>query len=295
MADILGIVFRRFAAGSVTSDLIFPANLKGNTLVLGDVNMSTSVLFLAAVTAATDLGLKVLFFTQTPFQSLPVSLRGSVPGLKLESLKNIKFVYAKTLEELLEDVASLHELATETVAPPSLIIVDGLERYLHMPRSGPLQDELSPAAHVVALLHDTAAFLTQVLLKRGENQGENQGLCRIMVSFQSECEGRWDNEAQVSDLLLSVLDRYLQVRCTLEEVRGVEGAGLNEWQVYLSATYPQLDQHGEGCGDHRQQLHLVVQSGGVLEFRPVPGAEQEIPDQRDDSKQETEGCRDGVN
>lgn len=89
MADILGVVFRRFASGTVTRDVIFPPHAEGNTLVLGDVNISRSVLFLAAVTAATDLGLKVLFFTQTPFQSLPVSLRASIPGLKLESLKVI--------------------------------------------------------------------------------------------------------------------------------------------------------------------------------------------------------------
>lgn len=85
MADILGVVFRRFASGTVIS----PPHAEGNTLVLGDVNVSRSVLFLAAVTAATDLGLKVLFFTQTSFQSLPVSLRASIPGLKLESLKVI--------------------------------------------------------------------------------------------------------------------------------------------------------------------------------------------------------------
>lgn len=92
MADILGVVFRRFASGAVTSDLLFPSSVEGNTLVIGEVNISRSVLFLAAVTAATDLGLKVLFFTQTPFQSLPVSLRASVPGLKLESLKVIIMV-----------------------------------------------------------------------------------------------------------------------------------------------------------------------------------------------------------
>jgi len=89
MADILGVVFRRFAPGTGTSDLVFPSRVEGNTLVLGDVNIRRSVLFLSAVTAASDLGLKVLFFTQTPFQSLPVSVRDSVPGLKLDSLKVI--------------------------------------------------------------------------------------------------------------------------------------------------------------------------------------------------------------
>ncbi|KAG1931476.1 ATPase SWSAP1 [Pimephales promelas] len=266
MADILGVVFRRFAPGTGTSDLVFPSRVEGNTLVLGDVNIRRSVLFLSAVTAASDLGLKVLFFTQTPFQSLPVSVRDSVPGLKLDSLKNVKFVYVKTLEELVEDVASLHELASDAASPPSLIIVDGLERYLQ----GPLQDDPGPVARVAALLHDTAAFLTQIL----QNRADGQGLCRVMLSFQSECEGSRDSE--VPDLLLSVLDRYLQVRCTFEEM-----AGQNEWQVYLSDTSPSSAHQG-------QQWHVGLQAGGVLEFRPVIGEEQQILDQRDKSKQGNE-------
>ncbi|XP_067227691.1 ATPase SWSAP1 [Chanodichthys erythropterus] len=275
MADILGVVFRRFASGSLTSDLLFPSSVEGNTLVIGDANISRSVLFLAAVTAATDLGLKVLFFTQTPFQSLPVSLRASVPGLKLENLKNVKFVYVKTLKELVEDVASLHELASEAASTPSLIIVDGLEKYLHGPQGGLLQDDLGPVAHVAALLHDTAAFLTQIQ----QNRTDGQGLCRVMVSFQSECEGSRDSEAP--DLLLSVLDRYLQVRCTLEEM-----AGQNEWQVYLSGTCPSL-------GDQGQQWHMVLQTGGAVEFRPVIIGEQQILNQQDKSRQENERREDG--
>lgn len=271
MADILGVVFRRFASGTVTSDVMFPPDAEGNTLVLGDANVSRSVLFLAAVTAATDLGLKVLFFTQTPFQSLPVSLRASVPGLKLESLKNVKFVYVKTLEELVEDIASLHELASEAASPPSLIIVDGLDHYLRGSRVGPLQDDLSPVAHVAALLHDTAAFLSQIL----QNRADGQGLCRVMVSFQSEGEGSRDSDALAPELVLSVLDRYLQVRCTLEEVKR-DG----EWRVYLSVMCPSLV----------QQWHMVLRAGGALEFRPVFGGEQQILDQPEKHKQENERC-----
>ncbi|XP_016091420.1 ATPase SWSAP1 [Sinocyclocheilus grahami] len=280
MADILGVVFRRFASGNVTSDVMFPSHVEGNTLLLlGDVNISRSVLFLAAVTAATDLGLKVLFFTQTPFQSLPVSLRASIPGLKLESLKNVKFVYVKTLEDLLEDITSLHELASEATSPSSLIIVDSLDHYLHGSRVGPLQDDLSPVAHVAALLHDTAAFLTQIL----QSRADGQGLCRVMVSFQSEREGSRDSEVLAPELLLSVLDRYLRVRCTLEEVKRDGEAGQNEWQVYLSV----------GCPSQVQQWHMVLQTGGALEFSPVIGGEQQILDQPDESKQENERCGDG--
>uniref|UniRef100_A0A673FIN7 Uncharacterized protein n=1 Tax=Sinocyclocheilus rhinocerous TaxID=307959 RepID=A0A673FIN7_9TELE len=64
-------------------------------------------------------------------------------------------------------IASLHELASEAASPSSLIIVDSLDHYLHGSRVGPLQDDLSPVAHVAALLHDTAAFLTQILQNLG--------------------------------------------------------------------------------------------------------------------------------
>lgn len=193
-------------------------------------------------------------------------------------LQNVKFVYVKTLEELVEDIASLHELASEAASPPSLIIVDGLDHYLYGSRVGPLQDGLSPVAHVAALLHDTAAFLSQIL----QNRSDGQGLCRVMVSCQSECEGSRDSEALAPELLLSVLDRYLQVRCTLEEVKRDKEAGLNEWQVYLSVMCPSLV----------QQWHMVLQAGGALEFRPVFSGEQQIVDQPEKSKQENERCGD---
>lgn len=273
MADILEAAFRRFASAPITSDVIFPRHVESNSIVVGDRESSRCVLFLAAVTAATDLGLQVLFFTQTPFESLQVSLKGSVPELKLEALKNVKFVYAKTLEEFLEDVASLHEL----VSPPSLIIVDDLERYIHGSRSGPLQDDLSPVAHAAALLHDTAAFLTKVL----HNKGDNQGPCRFIISFQAPCD---EGEAQAADLLLSVLERYLQVRCTLEEVVVDGETERKEWQVYLSSTRPSPDQQGGGV----QQWHLVMQSSGAVEFRPVGDGEGKITDQQENSKRDVE-------
>ncbi len=187
-------------------------------------------------------------------------------------LQNVKFVYVKTLEELVEDIASLHELVSEAASPPSLIIVDGLDHYLHGSRVGPLQDDLSPVAHVAALLHDTAAFLSQIL----QTRSDGQGLCRVMVSCQSECEGSRDSEALAPELLLSVLDRYLQVRCTLEEVKR------DEWQVHLSVMCPSLV----------QQWHMVLQAGGALEFRPVFGGEQQIVDRPEKSKQEKERCGD---
>ncbi|TRY56063.1 hypothetical protein DNTS_017908 [Danionella cerebrum] len=239
MADFLGVLFRRFSTG--TSDSALPPLIEGNTLVVGDANVTRSLLFLAAVTAATDLGIRVLFFTQSPFQSLPVSLRASLPELKLESLKNVQFVYSQCLPELMEDVASLHQLPS----PPSLIIVDSLDQYLLGTRDG--QDDLGPVAHTIALLHDTAAFLSQ----------GQQAPCRLLVSWHGE------KDVESTDQMLDILDRFLQVRCTLEGQTGYLGQSEHrEWQVYLSFTCPAPELKG-------QQWNMLQHPVGTVEFRCV--------------------------
>lgn len=58
-----------------------------SSLVVGDTDISRSVLLLAAVTAASEMGVRVMFFTQTQIQSLPVCLQKCVPSLSPESLK----------------------------------------------------------------------------------------------------------------------------------------------------------------------------------------------------------------
>ncbi|XP_037400611.1 ATPase SWSAP1 isoform X3 [Pygocentrus nattereri] len=207
MVDILDIVFKRFSLQRHVSSNINVSALENGVLVVGDENINRSLLFLAAVTAASELGIKVLFFTQSQFQSLPVNFQGSASsGLKPEYLKKIRFVYPKTLDDLLEDVASLHELVAEAAALPSLVIVDSLERYVCGPaaQNRPQQETQSAAAHVVALLHDTAAFLTQNL--------ENEAQCRVIVSIQPEWKGQGGCDQLVLDPILFVLERYLQVQ-----------------------------------------------------------------------------------
>lgn len=175
------------------------------------------------------------------------------------------------LEDLLEDVASLHELVLEAAALPSLIIVDGLEQYVsgHVAQDRPQREAQSAAAHVVALLHDTAAFLTQKL----NAQAENQAQCRVIVSIQPERKGQGGCDQLGSDPLLSILERYLQVRCTSEKVRRDEGP--NEWLLYLSGPELQV----AGCDDAVEQLRwrAVLQPNGILEFCPVSPRKEETP------------------
>uniref|UniRef100_A0A4W6EBY8 SWIM-type zinc finger 7 associated protein 1 n=1 Tax=Lates calcarifer TaxID=8187 RepID=A0A4W6EBY8_LATCA len=100
-----------------------------------------------------------------------------------------------TVEELLQQIASLHESTNTSPTPPSLIIVDRLESFLCGPgggsHSGFHPGEQSCAAHLSALLCDTAAFLTQIL----EQRSTSSGPCRVIASFQSEV-----NTGQVSSL-----------------------------------------------------------------------------------------------
>lgn len=91
MADILTLVFRTFMSDSglkkTTTPGPPPSTAGGSALLVGDPSTSRSLLLLAAVTAASELGARVVFFSQTQIQSLPVSLQTRVPSLSPESLK----------------------------------------------------------------------------------------------------------------------------------------------------------------------------------------------------------------
>ncbi|KAI3359354.1 hypothetical protein L3Q82_002857 [Scortum barcoo] len=190
-----------------------PAPPGCGTLLVGDRSLSRSLLLLAAVSAASELDMRVVVFTQTQIQSLPVALQRCVPSLSPESLKKIKFSYPRTLEELMQQVASLHESTNTSPTPPSLIIVDGLEGYLCGPEGGSHSGfhpgEQSCAAHLSALLCDSAAFLTQLLKQRTSSPAP----CRLIASFHSEADSRpLAGEASSTDPILDVLDRYFQIR-----------------------------------------------------------------------------------
>ncbi|XP_041812608.1 ATPase SWSAP1 isoform X2 [Chelmon rostratus] len=222
------------------------------------------------------MGMKVIFFTQTQIQSLPVSLQKCVPSLSPQCLKKIKFSYPRTVEELLQQVASLHESTNTSPTPPSLIIVDRLEGYLRGPRDGSHSGfhpgEQSCAAHLSALLCDSAAFLTHLLKQRSSSSAP----CRLIASFQSEGDtGQTSHEASATDPILDVLDRYFQVRCTLDRDRSYEAAaaGLQEaWHIYFSET---AITEASSTKDHEdrpgvaQEWQLLIFPDGLMEFRLV--------------------------
>lgn len=270
MADILALVFKCFSESAGVNEVPWSAPALG-TLVVGEHNLSRSVLLLAAVTAASESGLRVSFFTRTQIQSLPVALQRRVPSLNPGTLKKIKFCYPRTLEELLVQVAGLHESLNSSPSPPALLIVDSLEGYLCTPFPNNLHtSEQSSTAHLSALLCDTASFLTQVL----EKQGSNSAPCRVIASFQPQ-EGTDPKAGEHSsaDPVLDVLDRYFQVRCTLDQDRSYEAtaSGLKQvWNIFLSGSgmtnCEQKNEEKPEAGSV-QEWKLLVSSDGLMEFK----------------------------
>ncbi|KAL2101012.1 hypothetical protein ACEWY4_002773 [Coilia grayii] len=285
MADILEAVFKRHGclnSQPQTGDQSVFCNRStecSSVVVAGERGISRALLFLAAVTAAADLDLKVLFYTHTAIQKFPVPVNETMTDLKPDSLKKIKFVYRRSLEELLLDVASQHELASGAAASaPSLVLVDGLDSYLHgigvgggggsgggsgVGSGGSRKDEMSTTAHLAALLMDTSSFLTRIHEEMADSRGMERGAvipCRVIASYHS------DVEAMTADPVLGVLDRYFPTRCTLVKDAGSSGGGdefAHEWQVYLSGTGVR---HGAA---NELEWYLVVHANGAMEFSPI--------------------------
>ncbi|XP_061829637.1 ATPase SWSAP1 isoform X2 [Nerophis lumbriciformis] len=127
MADVLTHMFANLSQADSKKDVVTPAPPECGVLIVGEQSLGRSLLLLTAVTAASQVGMKVVFFAPQQIQSLPASLQKCAPSLSPESLKKITFCYPRTAEELCRQIAGLHE--SSSTFPPSLIIVDRLEDY----------------------------------------------------------------------------------------------------------------------------------------------------------------------
>ncbi|XP_018594180.2 ATPase SWSAP1 [Scleropages formosus] len=231
----------------------------------------TPLMFLAAITATSELGLKVLFLSPSPVPSLPGPVQEALAKLSPEALKKMQFRYPGSLEELLHEVASLHESPSRGASPPSLVILDRMEHYLRPGRDGVLQQDRAAAAHISALLLDTAAFLTQKL----EERGEAALSCQVIVAFDPEWEGRTSGDLTTADPILTIVDRYFPLRCTLsqdERCAPLQAAAKTEevWQICFSrlgVTTPcSTNTEDSGLG---QLWRLVVCQDGAMNFSVV--------------------------
>ncbi|XP_072298335.1 ATPase SWSAP1 [Eucyclogobius newberryi] len=280
MSDILTLVFKMFRSQSelsaVNEGSLAPAPAPARSaLVVGEQVLSRSVLLLAAVTAASEGGFRVVFLTQTQIQSLPVALQRRVPNLTPATLKKIQFCYPRTLEELLVQVAGLHQSPHSPPSAPALIIVDGLEGYLCASgpsiSSGVHTSEQSSAAHLSALLCDTASFLTHVL----EKHGSAHAPCRLIASFQPQGDSEQKGGEASTNPILDVLDRYFQMRCILDQDRSYESTsgGLQQvWNIYLSClgrrkTSCRKDGVEKKEDQAVQEWRLLLSPDGLMEFK----------------------------
>lgn len=189
-------------------------------------------------------------------------------SLFLFNFKKIKFCYPRTLEELLQQVAALHESSNTSPTPPSLIIVDRLEAYLCGPgdsrQAGFHLEHLSCAAHLSALLCDTAVFLT-----RGSS---SSAPCQLIASYLSEEDSGQAGGQTRADSVLDVLDRFFQARCTLTQDKSyeAEAAGLQEiWHIYISGTSDSNTESFEDRKGEDQEWRLLISSSGLMEFKTV--------------------------
>lgn len=180
------------------------------------------------------------------------------------------------MEELLQQVAGLHESTNTSPTPPSLIIVDRLEGYLSGlgfgSSNGYQLGEHSCAARLSALLLDTSVFLTQRL----QECDPSLAPCRVIVSFQSERDTRQETgEASATDPILDVLDRYFQTRCTLcrDGSPNTAQAGLQElWHIYFSGKGVAGSSSPKDCDDKQglaQEWQLLLYPEGLVQFKLV--------------------------
>lgn len=174
----------------------------------------------------------------------------------------------------MQQVAFLHDSTNTSPTPPSLIIVDGLGGYLFGSGGGSrfYPEQQSCAARLSALLCDTAIFLTQLLQQRSSSLAP----CHLIASYMSEVDnGQANREASATDPVLDVLDRYFQVRCTLEQGSSYEAAEAGElevWHIYLSGTGITEASCTKDCEDRpavAQEWQLFILSDGSVEFKMV--------------------------
>ncbi|XP_053320157.1 ATPase SWSAP1 [Spea bombifrons] len=163
-------------------------------LLLGPPNSGkTGLLFLAAVMAAEEGAGPVIFLSRDPLQRLPWGGRTARDPL---TLKQIRFLYPPTLDELLRLLSSLHL----TPPSPSLILLDGLDRYLTS-ACGP-QD----GALLSALLLDSASHLRCGLLVSAGCPAERADGAFLAVEryFPAQCQLYPEGVSDVEDRRYSV-------------------------------------------------------------------------------------------
>ncbi|XP_048343128.1 ATPase SWSAP1 [Sphaerodactylus townsendi] len=203
-------------------------------LLVGPPGSGRSALLFRAARAAPPG--RVLFLAPRPLHRLPH------PAPDAVLLQRIQFLYPASLGELLQLLASLHEVWP---GRPSLMVLDSLEEYL----AGCPGPHL--AAQLAALLLDTAHHFSQQC-------GGEPGGCQLIVSVRFLGEGG-DGAEQ-----LSVVRRYFPAQCWLRletpESRGSDGQGGTRL-VRACLSQP---------GTQDQEWRLTFEPQEEMKFSPLP-------------------------
>ncbi|XP_054859618.1 ATPase SWSAP1 isoform X2 [Eublepharis macularius] len=209
-------------------------------LLLGPAASGRSaLLFRAALAAASSSPDRVLFLAPRPFQRLPGGGEaGAAPG----ALQRIQFLYPTSLQELLQLLASLHDILPSS---PSLMVLDSLEEYLGS----------CPGPHVAAQL---AALLLDTAHHFGQKRSLERAGCQLIVSM------KFPGEAGDGAEQLSAIQRYFQAQCWLQletqENRNSDGQGVAKLvRAHLSQP-----------GTEDQEWMLIFEPREEMKISPVP-------------------------
>lgn len=190
------------------------------------VDQHHSLLFQCAVSYAKE-GNNVTFICQTPVSKLPLPVHG-MPKPNPTTLATVKFIYLKTMDEVHNYCASIHELKT----CPNVIILDGIDVYIK-----DLKEQQASEGHklakLCALLSDAIHFCQQ---KTKFGQGDEERQCQLIIS--SKDIKTFTNVFQKTGFDIATLkakeictksfrlsmdmeDQYVHLNYTVDETKGI--------------------------------------------------------------------------
>ncbi|XP_048765253.1 uncharacterized protein LOC125673041 isoform X2 [Ostrea edulis] len=176
-----------------------------------------NLLFQCAVSYATKEA-NVTYICQQPFTNLPPGVHG-MPRPEANVLKTVKFLYMKTVEEVVEFCATIHN----RVLSPDLLILDDIESYIEQLQGPCLEHK---AAKFCALLCDAVNFI------KSKNDGPRHLLLSCIDSSNRLVSVFRNSGIQVLNVEEVQPDKFQMTTTTGSKSIGVEFCS-QKGEVYL--------------------------------------------------------------